>query len=248
MAMNLSIASPPSPFELLPQRSHAEGLAQEREEGPLAPSLRAPSRSVLRAKRFIDIVGATGGLLLLSPLLLAIAVLIRLQSAGPVLFWQLRIGQRGRPFWFLKFRTMVPDAEAQLPHLEAQNESECGVLFKIRDDPRVTCLGRFLRRSSLDELPQLFNILKGEMSLVGPRPLQLRDSERLRLRDPVGYARRLSVPAGLTGAWQIGGRSDTDSGMMTRLDLDYIERMSVGQDLAILCQTVVVVLRGRGAY
>ena len=205
----------------------------------------SPVRSMI--KRAMDVAGSLGGLILLSPLMAAVALLIRLDSRGPVLFRQLRMGLEGRAFWCLKFRTMVPDAEQRLRDLEAHNESEGGVLFKIKDDPRVTPLGRFLRRSSLDELPQLWNVLAGQMSLVGPRPLQLRDSEKLEELDPEGYLRRLSVVPGVTGPWQVGGRSDVDSGRMMRLDLDYVENWSVAADLAILVKTVAVVLKGRGA-
>jgi lipopolysaccharide/colanic/teichoic acid biosynthesis glycosyltransferase len=188
------------------------------------------------------------GLLLLAPLLLAVALLIRLDSRGPVLFLQWRRGYRGRPFRMLKFRTMVVDAEHRLGDLEKANESAGGVLFKLRDDPRVTRLGRFLRRSSLDELPQLINILRGEMSLVGPRPLQLRDSERLAALDPQGYAHRLEVLPGLTGPWQVGGRSELDYARMVELDLDYVEHRSLGRDLKIIAETLLVVLLRRGAY
>jgi lipopolysaccharide/colanic/teichoic acid biosynthesis glycosyltransferase len=198
-------------------------------------------------KRSMDVVGALGGLILLSPLLAIVALLIRLDSRGPILFRQRRRGLRGREFWCLKFRTMVVDAEARLRDLEARNESAGGVLFKIKDDPRVTPLGRFLRRSSLDELPQLWNVLVGEMSLVGPRPLQLRDCEKLEEQDPVGYCRRLSVMPGVTGPWQVGGRSEADGGRMLRLDLNYVENWSIATDLLILVKTVAVVLVGRGA-
>jgi lipopolysaccharide/colanic/teichoic acid biosynthesis glycosyltransferase len=199
-------------------------------------------------KRLIDVVGAALGLMLLSPLLVLIAVLVRLTSPGPVLFRQLRQGHGGRPFWFLKFRTMTADAEHRLSDLEPLNEAVGGVLFKMRRDPRVTPVGRWLRRFSLDELPQLFNVLWGEMSLVGPRPLQMRDTALLEQMEPAAYARRLSVLPGLTGAWQVGGRSETDSLGMLRLDLDYIDRWSLWRDLSILCRTVGAVLRGRGAY
>jgi lipopolysaccharide/colanic/teichoic acid biosynthesis glycosyltransferase len=165
-----------------------------------------------------------------------------------VLFRQVRRGHRGRPFRMLKFRTMVADAEARLGELESCNESAGGVLFKLRDDPRVTRLGRFLRRSSLDELPQLFNVLRGEMSLVGPRPLSLRDSDRLRGVDPQGYARRLQVLPGLTGPWQIAGRSELDYQQMVQLDCDYAADRSMGRDLRIVAQTFAAVLLGRGAY
>jgi lipopolysaccharide/colanic/teichoic acid biosynthesis glycosyltransferase len=199
------------------------------------------------AKRSMDLAGSFLGLFLLSPVLAVIALLIRLDSRGPIFFRQERMGLGGRVFWCLKFRTMVPDAEQRLRDLEARNESVGGVLFKIKDDPRVTPLGRFLRSSSLDELPQLWSVLVGEMSLVGPRPLQLRDSEKLENLDPEGYARRLSVMPGITGPWQVGGRSDVDSGRMLGLDLDYVENWWIGVDLAILVKTVGVVLGRRGA-
>jgi exopolysaccharide biosynthesis polyprenyl glycosylphosphotransferase len=211
--------------------------------GVLAPSTSARSF----AKRTMDAVGALLGLCFLSPVLVGVAVLIRLDSPGPILFRQKRMGLRGRVFHCLKFRTMVPDAEKRLRDLEARNESAGGVLFKIKDDPRITTLGRFLRKSSLDELPQLWNVLVGEMSLVGPRPLQLRDSEKLESLDPEGYARRLSALPGITGAWQVGGRSETASDRMVQLDLDYVERWSLARDMVILFKTVGVVLKRQGA-
>lgn len=204
-----------------------------------------PARGL--AKRAMDLIGALLGLVVLAPLMLAIALLIRLESPGPALFRQRRLGCGGRPFWMLKFRTMVVDAEHRLSELEPLNESAGGVLFKIRRDPRVTRVGRWLRRSSLDELPQLLNVLRGEMSLVGPRPLQLRDCARLEALNPQGFACRLMVPAGLTGAWQIWGRSEMDCEELLRLDLEYVERWSPDLDLRILCRTVPAVLAGRGA-
>jgi lipopolysaccharide/colanic/teichoic acid biosynthesis glycosyltransferase len=199
-------------------------------------------------KRAFDLTGALVGLLVLWPVILMVALLIRLDSPGPALFRQWRRGHRGRPFRMLKFRTMVADAERRLGDLEASNESAGGVLFKLRHDPRVTRLGRFLRRTSLDELPQLLNVLRGEMSLVGPRPLQLRDSERLAAVDPRGYARRLQVRPGLTGPWQIEGRSALDYERMVELDCAYVAHRPPGRDLAILARTVLVVLRGRDAH
>lgn len=207
----------------------------------------APEALRSNAKRAMDLVGAALGLLFLSPLLALFALLIKLDSPGPVLFRQRRQGLDGQVFTMLKFRTMRPDAEDQLRELEARNESAGGVLFKMRQDPRVTRLGRFLRRTSLDELPQLWNVLRGEMSLVGPRPLQLRDSALLGELDPAGYWGRMSVLPGLTGLWQVGGRSELDSAGMVRLDLDYITSWSIALDIRILCRTVVVVLTGRGA-
>jgi lipopolysaccharide/colanic/teichoic acid biosynthesis glycosyltransferase len=200
------------------------------------------------AKRSIDLAGALVGLMLLAPVMLAVALLIRLDSPGPILFRQLRRGYRGQLFWVLKFRTMVVDAEQRLQELEQKNESAGGVLFKLRDDPRVTALGRFLRRSSLDEFPQLINVLRGEMSLVGPRPLQLRDSDKLQTLDPEGYSHRLKVMPGLTGPWQVGGRSEIDYSHMVKMDLDYVENWSLSRDLRIIFRTFMVVLIGRGAY
>jgi lipopolysaccharide/colanic/teichoic acid biosynthesis glycosyltransferase len=201
-----------------------------------------------RVKRAVDLAGSLVGLIFLTPVMLLIALAIRLDSPGPVLFRQLRRGHRGRLFRVLKFRTMIVDAEQQLPNLEESNESAGGVLFKLRKDPRVTGLGGILRRFSLDELPQLINVFRGEMSLVGPRPLQLRDSERLLASNPEAYARRLQVMPGLTGPWQVGGRSEVDYGRMIELDLNYVENWSLGRDLWIICKTFAVVLLGQGAY
>ncbi|WP_148598883.1 sugar transferase [Aquisphaera giovannonii] len=199
-------------------------------------------------KRCIDLCGALVGLLLFAPVMLGVAMLIRLDSPGPVLFRQLRRGRNGRLFYVLKFRTMVADAERKLKELEQFNESENGVLFKMKHDPRVTPLGRFLRRSSLDELPQFLNVIRGEMSLVGPRPLQLRDSDKLLDLDPEGYDTRLKVLPGLTGPWQVGGRSDIDYAQMVELDREYVESRSLLGDIRIIFQTVLVVVVGRGAY
>jgi lipopolysaccharide/colanic/teichoic acid biosynthesis glycosyltransferase len=199
-------------------------------------------------KRTIDLVGATVGLFLLSPLMLLIALLIRLDSRGPALFRQVRLGYRGQPFGMLKFRTMMVDAEAKLSDLEGSNESEGGVLFKLSHDPRITRLGAVLRRTSLDELPQLINVLRGEMSLVGPRPLQIRDSDRLLAMNPAGHHGRLRVAPGLTGPWQISGRKDVNYQRMIELDLAYVRSWSLGGDLAILIKTFFVVLLGKGAY
>ena len=210
---------------------------------PAVPALAA--RSVV--KRAMDLAGSIGGLILLSPLLALVGLLVRLESRGPVLFRQPRMGLNGRVFTCLKFRTMVPDAEQRLRDLEARNESAGGVLFKIKDDPRVTPLGRFLRRTSLDELPQLWNVLVGEMSLVGPRPLQLRDSEKLADLDSRGYIQRLSVVPGITGPWQVAGRSNLDGHRMVNLDLEYVTNWSMATDLQILFKTISVVLGGKGA-
>jgi len=202
----------------------------------------------LLVKRAVDLVGALAGLILLTPVILFIALLIRLEGRGPIFFRQERRGYRGRLFRVIKFRTMCADAEQRLDTLEESNESAGGVLFKLRDDPRVTRFGRFLRQYSLDELPQLINILCGEMSLVGPRPLQLRDSDKLLALDPKTYARRLEVRPGLTGPWQVGGRSELNYERMVELDVQYVENWSNALDLRIIGKTFFVVLRGRGAY
>jgi lipopolysaccharide/colanic/teichoic acid biosynthesis glycosyltransferase len=199
-------------------------------------------------KRAIDVTGASLGLLLLSPVLWIIVLLIRLDSPGPILFRQVRRGYLGKPFQVLKFRTMTVDAEERLVDLESSNESHGGVLFKLRSDPRVTRLGSVLRRLSLDELPQLINVFRGEMSLVGPRPLQIRDSELLLALDPEGYTRRLEVLPGLTGPWQVGGRSELNHERMVQLDVEYAENWSVARDLSIICKTFIVVLFRVGAY
>lgn len=205
----------------------------------------AAARSM--TKRTLDLLGSIVGLVLLSPVLAVVAVLIRLDSKGPIFFCQPRTGLNGREFCCFKFRTMIMDAEARLRDLESKNESAGGVLFKIKNDPRITTLGRFLRKSSLDELPQLWNVLVGEMSLVGPRPLQQRDSQRLKALAPESYARRLTVMPGVTGAWQVGGRSEVDSLGMLQLDLDYVENWTLATDMDILVKTVGVVLRRQGA-
>jgi lipopolysaccharide/colanic/teichoic acid biosynthesis glycosyltransferase len=202
----------------------------------------------LLVKRAVDLTGSLVGLTLLTPVILLIALVIRLEGRGPILFHQLRRGYRGKLFRVIKFRTMCVDAEQRLGALEESNESAGGVLFKLRHDPRVTRLGRFLRNYSLDELPQLINVLCGEMSLVGPRPLQLRDSDKLLALDPKAYARRLEVMPGLTGPWQVGGRSEVNYERMLEFDMDYVENWSNGLDLRIIAKTFVVVLLRRGAF
>ncbi len=194
-------------------------------------------------KRAFDIVGAALLLLLLSPVLLAIALAIKLHSHGPMLFHSMRPGIGGRPFACLKFRTMRPGAESMQEELEHQNQMG-GAIFKIREDPRVTRVGAFLRRWSLDELPQLFNVLRGEMSLVGPRPLPQRDYDRLE----DWHRKRYLVLPGLTGLWQVSGRSELDFDELVRLDFLYLERWSVFLDLTILLKTVPAVIKAKGAW
>lgn len=198
------------------------------------------------AKRGIDVIGAIGGLILLCPLFALIVLLIRRESQGPVLFRQTRVGLNGQSFDMLKFRTMVVDAEARLREVEHLNESDGGVLFKVKQDPRVTRIGRVLRRTSLDEIPQLINVLRGEMSLVGPRPLQLRDCNLLAEAAPEAFAHRHTVVPGLTGAWQVSDRSEGGFTHLLKHDLEYIERWSLALDLRLMVQTVGAVIRGRG--
>jgi exopolysaccharide biosynthesis polyprenyl glycosylphosphotransferase len=204
------------------------------------PQLSGP-RQVM--KDLVDRVAAGVALLLLSPLLLVLAISVRLSDRGPALFKQTRVGKNGRSFKIYKFRTMVIDAERRLAELREMNEFD-GVLFKMRQDPRVTPIGARLRKWSLDELPQLFNVLTGEMSLVGPRP-PLPD-EAAMYADHV--RRRLVVKPGLTGLWQVSGRSDLTWEESVRLDLRYVENWSLALDLQILWKTVFVLIRGRGAY
>jgi len=204
------------------------------------PQLSGP-RQVM--KDLVDRVVAGVALLLLSPLMLVLAICVRLSDRGPALFKQTRVGKNGRSFKIYKFRTMVVDAERRLAELREMNEFD-GVLFKMRRDPRVTPVGARLRKWSLDELPQLFNVLLGEMSLVGPRP-PLPDEAAL-YADHV--RRRLVVKPGLTGLWQVSGRSDLTWEESVRLDLRYVENWSLALDLQILWKTVFVLIRGRGAY
>jgi exopolysaccharide biosynthesis polyprenyl glycosylphosphotransferase len=194
-------------------------------------------------KRTFDLVGSLLIIVVLSPVLLACALAIKLTSRGPVIYRSLRPGIGGAPFSCFKFRTMYRDAHARQPALEELNEAS-GALFKIRDDPRVTPVGRLLRRFSIDELPQLFNVLRGQMSLVGPRPLPQRDYDRLE----DWHKKRYLVTPGITGLWQVSGRSDLDFDDLVRLDFLYLERWSVFLDLSILLKTIPAVLSRRGAF
>jgi exopolysaccharide biosynthesis polyprenyl glycosylphosphotransferase len=194
-------------------------------------------------KRTFDVIGATLLLAVLSPLLLLIALSVRLSSRGPILFRSIRRGIGQRPFPCLKFRTMRSNAEERQADLEEMNEAS-GALFKIRADPRLTPVGRLLRRFSLDELPQLINVLRGEMSLVGPRPLPERDFEMLE----DWHRKRYLVLPGITGLWQVSGRSELDFDDLVHLDFLYLERWSLALDLTILLKTVPAVLTRRGAY
>ena len=206
----------------------------------LEPRRRSGWRAL--AKRAFDMCGAGMGLLAASPVLLITAVAIKLDSRGPVLFRQVRVGQHGKEFHVLKLRSMVTDAEARLAELKEHNEAD-GPLFKMSDDPRVTRVGRFIRKMSIDEIPQLWNVLRGDMSLVGPRPALPHESEEW---DSL-LSQRLRVKPGITGMWQVSGRSDTSFDDYTRLDLYYVDNWSLTTDLAILAKTVPVVVSGSGA-
>jgi exopolysaccharide biosynthesis polyprenyl glycosylphosphotransferase len=194
-------------------------------------------------KRGLDVVLSAAALMVLLPVLAVIALAVRADSPGPVLFRQVRVGLHGRPFTIYKVRTMVVDAEHRLAEVQSRNEAD-GPLFKLSDDPRVTRVGRLLRRTSLDELPQLVNVLTGSMSLVGPRPHLPAEVERF----GVELARRVLVKPGLTGLWQVSGRSDLSWEDSVQLDLRYIENWTLALDLYILWKTTRAVLRGWGAY
>jgi len=196
-----------------------------------------------RAKRLLDLLLSITVLLLFSPLMLLTVLTIYLEDRGPILYRQTRVGMNGRFFNILKFRSMVPDADTRLQEVSHLNELD-GPVFKIRNDPRITGVGRIIRKLSVDELPQLFNVLKGEMSLVGPRPPL--PSEVEQYED--WQLRRLSVMPGITCIWQISGRNELNFDDWVRLDLQYIDNQSIWQDFKILLLTLPAVIRGRGAY
>jgi exopolysaccharide biosynthesis polyprenyl glycosylphosphotransferase len=195
------------------------------------------------AKRAFDMVAGALALILLLPLFPVVAVMIRLDSPGPVFYRQTRLGRGGRRFKFLKFRSMCGDADRRLTEVEALNEQD-GPVFKIRSDPRVTAVGRFLRRSSFDELPQILNVLRGEMSIVGPRPPLPSEVDRYR----PWHRRRLEVKPGITCLWQISGRSHIGFEEWMRLDMEYLKTRSFRTDLLIFLKTIPAVITRRGAY
>jgi lipopolysaccharide/colanic/teichoic acid biosynthesis glycosyltransferase len=197
------------------------------------------------AKRVIDVAGSLVLLIGLAPLLLLLACIIKLQDGGPVLFWQTRVGRRGRCFGFPKFRSMVVNADALIDRLLHRNHHSNGsITFKDKADPRITRFGRFLRKYSMDELPQLWSVLVGNMSLVGPRPPLPREVDRYTPRD----LRRLEVAPGLTCLWQVAGRGDLPFDQQVDLDLQYIDRQSLWLDIVLLLRTPLAVLKGKGAY
>lgn len=195
-------------------------------------------------KRLIDIIGSLTLLIVLSPFLLLVIIWIKLDSRGPLIYRQIRVGYNGRHFNFYKFRSMYVDADARKAELQEQNESSDGVIFKMKNDPRITACGRFIRRYSIDELPQIVNVLLGDMSLVGPRPPLPREVDLYTLED----RKRLQVRPGLTCTWQISGRSDIPFNQQVLLDKEYIRSQSFWKDVVILLKTIPAVLTGRGAY
>ncbi|PZE20877.1 sugar transferase [Paenibacillus xerothermodurans] len=211
---------------------------------PVVTLVKTPMRGLgLVTKRFIDILASALAIILVAPVFLMTAVAIKLDSKGGIIYKQQRIGKNGKPFYMYKFRSMVSNADSLLTQLESHNEAD-GIAFKMKDDPRVTTVGRFIRKYSIDELPQLFNVLIGNMSLVGPRPPLPNEVEH--------YGdwewRRLEVLPGITGLWQVSGRSDLSFNQWMHLDIYYIENWSIAFDIKILLKTIPVVLKGEGAY
>ncbi|MGO9343278.1 MAG: sugar transferase [Acidimicrobiales bacterium] len=235
----VAISIVPRYFELLSWRSQVDDLCGLPMIDVAPPALSMSARIV---KRTVDVAVASAGLVFLSPVLLVSAVAIKVSSPGPVLFRQQRVGRGGRPFTIFKLRTMHMNAEDVRHELADVNESDG--LFKIREDPRIHRFGRFLRRTSLDEIPQLFNVLRGDMALVGPRPFVLEESERID-----GWAaRRFEVRPGLTGLWQVSGRSNLNFDELRRLDYLYVASWSLKWDLRIMWHTPACVFQSRGAY
>ena len=220
----------------------AGGVVEDFAGVPLLSLVYGPDRTLaLLLKRFIDLVLAALALLVLAPVFLVIGLVILLRDRGPVFFRQTRVGLHGRLFEMVKFRTMVPDAEARLAELETLNEVR-GPAFKVTDDPRLTRTGPFLRRTSLDELPQLWNVLRGDMSLVGPRPPLPREVAGYDL----WHRRRLSMRPGITGLWQVSARREENFDRWVAIDLDYIDRWSLWLDLRIMLGTIPAVISGSG--
>jgi exopolysaccharide biosynthesis polyprenyl glycosylphosphotransferase len=227
----------------IPARGQAEIASLEGFDTPLLSLRRTPSGEVrLAIKRLTDIVGALVGITLSGPIMIALALAIKIESRGPVMFRQTRAGRNGRKFTMLKFRSMVVDAERKKAELMHLNEMS-GPVFKIRKDPRITRVGAFIRKTSLDELPQFFNILFGDMSLVGPRPPLPSEVDQYK----PWQRRRLSVKPGLTGLWQVSGRNNIDFEEWMRLDLRYIDDWSLWLDAKILMKTLPAVIFKTGA-
>jgi exopolysaccharide biosynthesis polyprenyl glycosylphosphotransferase len=218
------------------------GRVEEVDGLPIYSMVTGPDRVIaLTAKRAVDLVGSVIALLVLSPVLVALAIAIRRDSPGPILFRQERVGVHGRRFQIVKFRTMVADAEERLVDLWSQNEIR-GHAFKLTSDPRITRMGRWLRGTSLDELPQLWNVLRGEMSLVGPRPPLVSEVQGY----DIWHRRRLSMKPGITGLWQVNGRHEPDFDRWVETDLEYIDGWSFWLDLRIMARTIPAMLHRQG--
>jgi lipopolysaccharide/colanic/teichoic acid biosynthesis glycosyltransferase len=207
-------------------------------------STAGPSAAYLTAKRLLDVFVSLALLTVLSPLFLIVALCVKLTDGGPVFFRQKRVGLHGRVFDFFKFRSMVVDAEARKDELLKLNKHANSVTFKMCRDPRVTWVGRIMRKTSIDELPQLWNVLVGEMTLVGPRPAVVAEVQRYTVRE----RRRLAVVPGLTCFWQVSGRADLDFQQQVELDVRYIRERSLWMDLKLMLLTIPAVLSGKGAY
>lgn len=220
------------------------GLIDSVRRGLILAAWKAPRRVQVSGKRAMDIAVSALMLLLLAPFFLLIALMIKITDWGTILFWQDRVGKFGKTFRFPKFRSMVVNAEELQKRLDAENQHGSGVTFKMKRDPRITWIGRIIRRASIDELPQLWCVLKGEMSLVGPRPPLVREVSRYTITD----RRRLGVIPGLTCFWQVQGRSEIPFPRQVELDVDYIESQSLALDVKLLVKTIPAVIGGKGAY
>ncbi|TVY01257.1 sugar transferase [Cohnella terricola] len=208
------------------------------------PRTRGDATAYSITKRAMDLIGASAGLILLSPLLILVAILIKAEDPkGPVLFRQTRVGKDEKPFRMYKFRSMSTDAEKRLKELLARNEID-GAMFKIKDDPRITKVGKYIRKTSIDELPQLLNVLRGEMSLVGPRPPLEREVKAYTTHDK----KRLSVTPGCTGLWQVSGRNNLCFKQMVELDMAYIEKRGIWFDIKIMFKTFKTVVSAKDAF
>ena len=239
LGMELALA-----VSLADVRGHRLYLWNTTEQPVLLASLPQYTGAANVIKRLLDIIGSLCALIISSPILLGVAIAIKLDDGGPVFFSQTRIGLHGKPFKMYKFRSMVTNAEELKKKLAEETGQEDRFIFKMKDDPRITKVGHFIRKTSLDEFPQFYNVLKGDMSLVGPRPALPEEVARYGSL----YSARLLVKPGITGPWQVSGRSDLSQEQSEYLDVSYIENWSIAGDLAILAKTVMVIFTGRGSY
>lgn len=225
-------------------RTIASSVPAQTEQPVLLASLPQYTGAANVIKRLLDIIGSLCALIISSPILLGVAIAIKLDDGGPVFFSQTRIGLHGKPFKMYKFRSMATNAEELKKKLAEKTGQQDRFIFKMKDDPRITTVGHFIRKTSLDEFPQFYNVLKGDMSLVGPRPALPEEVARYGSL----YSARLLVKPGITGPWQVSSRSDLSQEQSEYLDVSYIENWSIAGDLAILAKTVMVIFTGRGSY